>query len=186
MKKLIVFILAAGWFISSYSQEIIQLEETELTFEPTAKVVFEDYRNGIIRVKENYATQFQSDAVRFLKENFDIHRFIEESGEDNVQITVTMRSKKGLLMASYDGDGNLLKTFQKFKNVPIPAEVRNQVYAQYKNWELTKSKYIASGMEDKLDKEKYLLHLRNGKDREKLKITPASASGMGVATIEKY
>ena len=186
MKKFITFMLAvAAGIFTSYSQEVIQLEETELTFEPTGQVVFEDYSDGIVRIKENYAKQFQSNAIRFLVENFDINRFMRESGEGNDEFRVTVKSNNGILLASYDKEGKLEKTYQKFKDVPLPAAIRNQVFAQYEGWTMTNNKYIASGMKDKIDQEKYLVHLERGKDREKLKITPASASGLSVASIKK-
>lgn len=186
MKKFITFMLAvAACIFTSYSQEVIQLEETELTFEPTAQVVFEDYSNGIVKVKENYAKQFQSNAIKFLVENFDIYRFMREAGEGNDEFRVTVKSSNGILLASYDKDGKLDKTYQKFKDIPLPPAIRNQVFAQYGGWTMTKNKYVAYGMEDKIDQEKYLVYLERGKDKEKLKITPASVSGLSVATIEK-
>ena len=78
MKKFITFLLLAGWFITTYSQNVVQLEETTLTFEPTGQIVFEDYKNGVVKVKENYQAQFQSNAIAFVKENFDINRFRKE------------------------------------------------------------------------------------------------------------
>ncbi|MCG9972433.1 hypothetical protein [Christiangramia crocea] len=187
MKKFIILMLVAvGFVLTSYSQKVIQLEEAELTFEPTAQVVFEDYTNGIVRVKENYAKQFQSNAIKFLVENFDIYRFMREAGENLDQYDITVKSSNGVLLAQYNKEGNLVRTYQKFKDIPLSPEIRNQVFAQYEGWTMTKNKYIAAGMEDGIDKEKYLVHLERGKDREKLKITPARASGIGVATIEKY
>ncbi|TBW29141.1 hypothetical protein [Gramella sp. KN1008] len=186
MKKFITLLLLVAGFVYTSNAQIIQLEEAELTFEPTAQIVFEDYANGIVKVKEVYAKQFQSNAVKFLQENFDIHRFMRAVGEDNDQVRITVKSSNGILLASYDNDGNLEKTYQRFKNVPLPPAIRNQVYAQYEGWTMTKNKYVASGMADNLDREKYLIDLQRGKDKERLKITPASASGIGVATIEKY
>lgn len=184
MKKFITFMLVAvGFVFVSYSQ-VIQLEKVELSdFEPTAQIVFEDYANGIIKVKESYAEQFQSNAINFLVENFDIYRFMREAGEDTEQVNVTVKSSNGLLLASYDKNGELVKTYQKFKDIPLPPAIRNQVFAEYEGWTMTSNKYVASSMAEKIDKEKYLVHLQRGKDKEKLKITPSSSAGTGVAAI---
>lgn len=186
MKKIITFILVAGWVLNSYSQEVIQLEETTLHYEPTGEIVFEDYSNGIVKVKENYQRQFQSNAIAFINENFDLKRFREESGNMSGNIYVTVTSSNGQLRAVYNDKDELVKTYQQFKNVPLPYDVRNQVYANYLGWTLTKDKYIASGREANIDDEKYIVHLEKGKERTKLKIIPARSSVTGVASVEKY
>lgn len=186
MKKFIIFTFMLGFVFTTYSQDIIQLEETRLNFDPSAEVIFEDYQNGVVRVRENYSAQFQSDAIGFTLKNFDIHRFINESNIQKGDVLVTVRSSKGYLTATYDRDGNLLATSQKFKNIALPAMVRNEVYGQYQGWTMVKNKYAASGKEDNIDKEKYIVFLENGKDREKLKITPSKFSRSGVASVEKY
>lgn len=178
--------LVAGWVLASYSQKVIQLEETKLTFKPSAQVAFEDYSNGIMRVKENYARQFQSNAIQFMLENFDIYRFMRESGEEFDEINVTVQSSNGILMATYNEDGKLVKTFQKFKNVPLPNDIRTQVNGEYKNWKVQKNKYMAFGKNENLDQEQYVVYLKNGNSREKIKITPARTSRPGVAIIEKH
>lgn len=183
MKKFITLLLVAGWVLVSYSQEVIQLEETELTFTPTAEVVFEDYSNGIIKVKENFAKQFQDNAIKFLVDNFDIHRFIRESDEEFNEIKVTVKSSNGTLYATYDKNGELVNTFQKFKDVPLPSDIRNQLFASHgMGWEMLKNRYIASGKEDNIDNESYVVYMKNGNKKDKLKITPNRATG--VASIE--
>ena len=186
MKKIITFVLLAGWVLNSYAQEVIQLEETTLTFEPTGEIVFEDYENGIVKVKEKYQAQFQSDAIAFLNENFDIKRFREESGNPRGDVYVTVMSSNGKLNAIFNDRDELERTSQVFKDIALPYDVRNQVYANYEGWTLKKDKYIASGMESNIDKEKYIVYLERGKQKEKLKITPARSSVNGVALVEKF
>lgn len=186
MKRIITIIFLMGWVLTTYSQKVIQLEETKLNFTPTANIIFEDYANGIVKVRENYATQFHLNAIDFMIENFDIQRYIAETGNDPRDIIITATSSKGFLRAIYDDKGNLLNTFQKFVDIPLPYAVRNEVYAQYKGWTITRDKYIASGRESNIDTEKYIVYLEKGKDRAKLKITPASLTNTGVAMIEKF
>lgn len=185
MRKIITLILVAGWVLTSYSQEVIQLEETTLTFEPTGEIVFEDYENGIIRVKEKFQKQFQSDAVNFVNENFDINRYRSESGNTTGDVYVTVTSSNGYLSAIYNDKNIIFSTYQKFKNVPLPYDVRNEVYASFKGWTVTKNKYVAYGKGNGLDSENYIVNLEKGKNREKIKITPARTSASGVAMVEK-
>ncbi|MFV8225876.1 hypothetical protein [Christiangramia aquimixticola] len=184
MKKFIVLVLALGMAVGSFAQ-VIQLDETRLNFDPTAEIVFEDYQNGVVKVKEKYAAQFQGDAIKFMIRNFDIQRFIQEANVNAGDIVVTVKSSKGQLSASYDLDGNLLETSQRFTNINLPPSIRNQVYGNYQGWTMTKNKYMAFGKQDRIDKEKYIVILEKGNDRERVKIIPAQYNS-GVASIEKF
>ena len=186
MKKIITLILVLSWVLTAHSQDVIQLEETQVNFEPTGEIVFENYADGIIKVKENYQRQFQSNAIAFIHENFDLERFRKESGGLDGDIYITVSSSNGALNALYNQDNELVNTFQKFHNVPLPFDVRNQVYASYKGWTITKDKYIAYGRESNIDNEKYIVYLEKDNKREKIKITPARSSVNGVASIEKF
>ncbi len=185
MKKLITLFFVVAWVFTSYSQ-VIELEETTLHFVPTGEIVFEDYAEGIIKVKEKYNHQFQSNAIAFINENFDLNRFRLESGNDTGDIYITVKSSNGRLDAIYNDDNELVSTFQQFKNVPLPYDVRNQVYASYQGWTIVKDKYIAYGKDSNIDQEKYVVYLEKGNDREKIKIIPSRSSMTGVASIEKF
>ncbi|APG59600.1 hypothetical protein [Christiangramia salexigens] len=186
MKKFILLILVAGWVLNSYSQEVIHLEEAEVTFTPSAKIILNDLADGRVIVKENYARQFESNAIKFLVENFDIYGFMRanKSGDFD-EYLVTVKSKKGYLRANYDSDGSLVSTFQKFKNIPLPKSIRDQVFASYNTWELTNTAYIAKSQGTQIDDEKYIVTLRKGNMKEKIKISPDKVTGTGVASIEK-
>ncbi|MBT8319161.1 MAG: hypothetical protein KJP01_03445 [Gramella sp.] len=185
MRKIFTFILVAGWVLASYSQDVIELEEATVSFEPTGVIVFEDYSEGIVKVRENYQKQFQLNAIAFVNENFDINRFREESGNNDGDIYVTVKSSNGLLSAMFDKNNELVKTYQKFKNVPLPFDIRNQVYANYEGWTITKDIYTATGLQSNIDKEKYIVFLTKDNKREKIKIIPARSSVTGVASLEK-
>ena len=185
MKKFIIIIFVFILSIGAQAQDVIQLDETRINFSPTANLVFEDYPNGLVKVREKFAAQFQSDAIGFTKANFDIHRFLDEADIKSGDVIVTLRSKKGYLEATYDEKGNLLKTSQMFKDIALPALVRNEVFGKYMGWTMTRNKYQARGISDQLDNEQYIVVLRKGNDRQRLKITP-SKYDYGVASIEKF
>ncbi|MCB7480099.1 hypothetical protein [Christiangramia sediminis] len=184
MKKISTLILVFGWVLFSYSQNVIQLEETRLNFDPTAEIVFEDYENGIVRVKEKFTTQFQSDAIGFMKKNFDVLRYIEAQNDISGNLIVTAKSSKGYMTAIFNEDGEMVKNYQQFKDIALPYAIRNQVYSQYIGWTITSNKYIASGLGDHIDKQKYNVKLQKGKEKTKMKIVPG-ASVSGVASIDK-
>ncbi|WP_298247178.1 hypothetical protein [uncultured Christiangramia sp.] len=140
MKKFIIIIFVFILSIGAQAQDVIQLDETRINFSPTANLVFEDYPNGLVKVREKFAAQFQSDAIGFTKANFDIHRFLDEADIKSGNVIVTLRSNKGYLEATYDEKGNLLKTSQMFKDIALPALVRNEVFGEYMGWTMTRNK----------------------------------------------
>lgn len=182
MKRISTLILVMGWVLTSYSQKVIQLEETRVNFDPTAEIVFEDYENGIVRVKEKFYTQFQSDAIGFMKKNFDVFKYIEL--QDNIEgdLIVTAKSSKGYMTATFNEDGEMIKNYQKFKDIALPYHIRNQVYSQNKGWTITSNKYIASGLGEQIDKQKFSVKLQKGKEKTKMNIVP-EASVRGVASV---
>jgi hypothetical protein len=185
MRKIITLFFVLAWVLTSYSQKVIELEETTLHFEPTANIILADYAKGIVKVRENNAAQFQSNAVKFLIENFDLNEYREASGNTDGMLIVEVASSNGRLYATFDEKDELVKTYQKFKDIILPSEIRNQVYANYMGWTITKDRYIAYGKGHNIDTEKYIVFLKKGKDKERIKITP-SAIPTGVASIEKY
>jgi len=183
MKRILTLILVAGWVLTTYSQKVIQLEETRLNFDPTSEIVFEDYENGIVKVKEKFATQFQANAIGFLKQNFDISKFLKSQDMNSGDVIVTATSSKGFITATFNEDGEILKNYQRFKDVALPYVIRNEIYAKYKGWSITKNKYVASGLRDQIDKQKYLIKLERGKEKARMKISPSSSIS-GVASID--
>ncbi|WP_300438109.1 hypothetical protein [Christiangramia sp.] len=183
MKKFITLILVVGWVFTSYSQKVIQLEETRLNFDPSAEIVFEDYANGIVKVKEKFSSQFHSNAISFMKKNFDVARFLEAQGLDKGGVIVTAKSSKGFITATYNDNGEIVSNFQRFKDIPLPYEVRNQVYSQFQGWTMVSNKYVASGFGEQIDKEKYSFKLEKGKKRTTMKIIPGKAIS-GVASTD--
>ena len=183
MKRILTLFLVAGWVLTTHSQKVIQLEETRLNFDPTSEIVFEDYENGIVKVKEKFATQFQANAIGFLKENFDVLRFLESQDGISGDVTVTATSTKGFITATFNEDGEIVKNYQRFKDVALPYPIRNEIYASYQGWSITNNKYVASGLRDQIDKQKYLIKLERGKEKARMKISPSSSIS-GVASID--
>ena len=186
MKKFIIFSLLCGWVLTSYSQEIIQLEEAEVNFQPTAKIVFEDMKNGKLIVKEAYAKQFESNPIRFLSENFDIAKFIEANEDQGLgDIIVRIESSKGYLKANYDKNGDLEKTYQQFNDIVLPYELIQKLYVDNPGWSMTENKYLARSHGEEIVHEKYVIKMKDGNNSRKLKIDPLPRNTRsGVAYIE--
>lgn len=174
MKTLIVFLLiACGWF-AGQAQVVTQLEETKVEFTPFTVIPTSNWDTYEIVVKESYTGQFSKDALKFVKENFNAREVIKFINDPNYDTyLVSFRSRKGYLEAAYNEDGEMKYSYQTFKNVVLPLEIRRQVYTNYKGWNMVNNKYVASGNGDKLDREIYRIILKKDNKRQNIKIIPS-------------
>lgn len=183
MRTLIFSLLLIAVTTFSQAQEITQLEEAKVGFAPLDTEVTRSGDSFIYTVNESYAGEFSKDAIGFMQEHFDIDNFIAEFEGDYDNYLVSLRSSKGFLNADFDKEGNLVKTYQKFKDIVLPLDVRREVYMANKGWTMTQNKYIASGRGELIEKEVYKVKLENGNSKKSIKIDPR-ASGTSVASNE--
>ena len=183
MRTLIFSLLLIAVTTFSQAQEITQLEEAKVGFAPLDTEVTRNGDSFIYTVNESYAGEFSKDAIGFMQSHFDIDNFIAEFEGDYDNYVVTLSSSKGFLNADFDKHGNLVKTYQKFKDIVLPLDVRREVYMANKGWTMTQNKYIASGRGELIEKEVYKVKLENGNSKKSIKIDPR-ASGTSVASNE--
>ncbi len=69
---------------------------------------------------------------------------------------------EGKILATYDKDGRIIRTAEKFKDINLPIGVKEAVLKRFPNWTITKDIYIVHFHEDKGVKKKYKLKLVNG------------------------
>lgn len=78
---------------------------------------------------------------------------------------------EGKILASYDGEGNLLRTAERFKNVNVPPAVKQAIGKKYPNWTISRDIYRVTYHSDRADVERqYKLVLENGDQRIRVKV----------------
>jgi len=168
--------------IFSVKAQVIELDPANLKYSKTSFV-----QTGLnefqLKINEEYAGQFSSNPIAYVKKNFDIQEFIASIESKNFDsFEVNFKSTKGFLNAFYDKKGNLVSTFQQFKDIYVPKEIRENLYSKYKGWSMVKNKYVASGKLDRIDKAEYRIRLERGKEHQNIKITPKVIMNSGVAS----
>ena len=181
MKALTIMLLLC--FIgNAQAQKVIQLSEARVSYSPEMKLAG-NLNNLEVNVKEDYAGQFSHNPIKFMEENFDIQDLIGSLDAGTYdQFDVTFKSKKGYLMASFGKNGELIKTSQKFKDIPLPNELYHQLWRDYKGYSMVKNKYVASGRGNTITKQHYIISLKKGTDKQNVKLVPAIVAGGKVAT----
>lgn len=164
MKK--VFFCAA-LLVSSFVMKAqqIQLEEAKVLFTPQVIMVKGDHRSSTyeVKVKEASTGNFHRDPIAFMRRNLDMNHLMGEFEENNELFSVTFKSKKGRLVANFNEKGELLNTSQKFRNIILPRDLREDLYRNYKGWTMVSNKYEAKGSSTSVEKQEYHVKLKKGK-----------------------
>lgn len=183
MKTLIiclVLVLAAG---VSRAQKITELKEAKVGFAPLSSEVVRDGNSYAFNVKESYVGEFEANPIAFMEAYFDIQNFIDEVKHENYDsYQVTFSSKKGQLKADFDKEGNLGATSERFKNILLPAGLREQLYRDHEGWAMVKNVRVSRGENGLIDKEVYRIKLKNGTKSKTLKIDGMAAERNEVAS----
>lgn len=174
MKTLIVFLLIVCGMFTGQAQEVTQLKETKVEFTPYTVIPTSNLNTYEVVVKESYIGQFSKNALKFVQENFNASDLIKSINDPNYDTyLVSFRSSKGHLDATYDKDGEMRYSYQMFKDIVLPLEIRRNLYTNYEGWTMVKNKYVASGNGDKLDREIYRINIKKDNKRQNIKIIPS-------------
>lgn len=77
---------------------------------------------------------------------------------------------EGKILASYDNDGNFLRTIEKFKNTEIPSVVAQAVVNRYPGWTVSENAYLVNfHLENEVIRKEYKLLLERGNQRRRVK-----------------
>lgn len=80
---------------------------------------------------------------------------------------------EGKIVAAYDGDGKLIRTIEKFKNIKVPKEVSKSVAKRFPGWIIYEDVYKVNYHKTSgVTKQEYKLTLENGDKRLKVKTDP--------------
>ena len=72
-------------------------------------------------------------------------------------------------MATYDKEGKLLRTAEKYKNIRIPQAVSKAIYLKHPGWIIAKDAYLVNYYESEGAKKMYRLVLEKGDKRLRVK-----------------
>ena len=120
------------------------------------QVGFEDVAIPVKELQEKVAKYEVSDAD-FYRDDYDLYY-------------VTFYIPEGKVLAAYDGEGNLIRTAEKYKDVALPKAVMASVADRFPNWEVTKDVYLVNYYYKKGAKKVYKLKLENGDKTVRIKV----------------
>ena len=157
MKKLILGLLVIG-LTSQINAQIIELDEVKITAVNYKYLSAVDSKDVAIPVKllEEKVALFDLKNAEFYLDEYDLYQ-------------VKFFIPDGTILAVYDGDGKIIRTVERFKNVKLPNNVRMAVTEKYPNWSFKKDVYRVTYNDGKSTKE-YKIVLTNGDKTIRVKL----------------
>ncbi|MCM4160801.1 hypothetical protein FHG64_00370 [Antarcticibacterium flavum] len=176
MKKVILCLLLFGFLTTGQAQKVIELEVLNL---PDVMMVKVGKDATEYKIQELYENEFSSNSIGFIKEFFDMKRYLATVKKEKYDsYEITFKSKRGNVLAFYDKNGEWIKNFQNFKNVELPRNITEYLVTDYNGWTMIRNRYKAKGKEDKIDKEIFVITLKNGNKKQTLRLDAEKETGL--------
>ena len=150
MKKFIIGLLALGLT----SPLLAQVPKVEELSEVVVTAVNYKYLNAIdskevaipVQMLERKAAAYNVEDSDFYQDDYDIYY-------------VSFYIPEGKIVAAYNGEGEIIRTIERFENIKLPTAVRNAVAERFPNWTIVKDAYRVTYNQDKGANKTYKLKL---------------------------
>lgn len=159
MKKLFVGLIILGLTIQGFAQiNTVDLAEVEVLG------VNYKYLNEVgaseaaipVKILEKEAANFDLKSADF---------YVDEELEYNVYFKIP----QGKILAVFDGEGEIIRTSERFKDIALPLDVVNAVLKKYPGWTIGSDFYLVTYNKNKGVKKMYKLFLEKGKEKKRVK-----------------
>ncbi|WP_452228070.1 nicotinate-nucleotide adenylyltransferase [Lacinutrix sp. MEBiC02404] len=164
MKKIIRCVLVFGLTFSLYAQDptLTELDEVVLVNTNYKYISGTDAEDLAVPVEQ----------LELKAANFDI-KTLDVYADEYEFYEVYFIIPEGKILATYDSDGNILRTAEKFKDIDLPIPVVKAVLKRFPKWDITSDLYLVKYHEGDIAKKKYKITLTNGNKRIKVKLDAA-------------
>lgn len=158
MKKLIFGLLLLGLTTQIYAQEPEKLPEV---------VIVHNYK--YLNAVNPSEAAVPIEKLQMKVSNFNVKELDIYTDEYDLY-DVYFFIPEGKVLASYDKEGNLLRTVERYKDVNLPMPILNSVIRRFPNWTVTKNTYVVNYHDSGKTKKMYKLTLENGKQLIRVKL----------------
>ena len=178
MKNLILL------FISAFTMSLINAQETSIS--DIDSVVINDQYSVVNKDKKafitkalnfNYLTNIKANEASFivvqlqrLVANFDIKTSSVYDNSEAATYNVVFKNNQGEIVATYNNEGKILSTVEKYEDVVIPVNLRIAISKQFPGWAFQSNTYLISYTENNGISKKYKIKINKGKHKKTLKL----------------
>lgn len=161
MKKLLIGLLILGLSPHVFAQ----VEKTEMLSEVVIAAANYKYLNQVdyseaavpVKLLETKIAGYDLKNADFYDEQYDFY-------------TVSFFIPEGKVLASYDKNGKILYTVERYHDIALPKTILESLAERFPNWEITKDIYLINYHETKGIDKKYKITLQNGDQKIKVKL----------------
>lgn len=160
MKKLLIGLLLIGLTSQFYAQgEPEERIKTEELAEINILALNSTYLNRVVDKSaalpvqnlERKAAAYDITVTDLFSEEFDTYE-------------INFENSFGRVTATYDSDGEIMRSYEKFKDVKIPKEVSKSIAKKFPGWAITKTTYLVNYKQDGNLTRMYKIYLEKGKE----------------------
>ena len=170
MKKLLAGLLIIC-FSGMVQAQIEVLKETTIDYRPVSMKLDPGTQSVTIDIPEEYVGEFESDPLGFMKKKFNVNQLIQDNEDsDYTDYQVFLNTANGYMVATYDEDGDLLSTFQRFKDAQLPNEARQKIMKKSKNARVVEVKHVVITDGWDIQKEFYKVKLQDGDKTKRIRL----------------
>ncbi len=157
MKRILTGLLIFGLTIQSYAQitELPEIEIVGVNYKYLDAAGEADVAEPVKMLQRRAAT-FDLKNSEYYQDEYDTY-------------FISFFIPEGKILASYDRDGKLLRTAEKFKDIALPRAVAEAVAKRFPGWTIAEDVYLVNYHEAKGASKKYKLLLENGDKRMRIK-----------------
>ncbi|MEZ2414098.1 hypothetical protein ACA086_03985 [Muriicola sp. E247] len=141
MKKTVLSLMLLSIVSAGFAQE--EKEAIELKGVTVSPLNLE-YENTVVDKNMPPSVQnLERKAARFDITELDIYNGQFEAYE------VFFEQNNGSIIATYDSEGKILQSYERFKDITLPVAVREHIYKSHPGWKIHKDIYIVSYYDDR-------------------------------------
>ena len=165
MKNLFIGLMAIGLTSLCFSQSSMNgIEEVQLEGVVVSAPNY-SYLMNVLEVNTSpRVKQLELEAAKYdIRDAKNYHPSFE-----TIQVVFTQTN--GKIIAVYDNDGQIVKSYEKFKNVILPREVLSNIFMDHEGWQLNKDTYQVTYNRGEDVKKIYKVQLSKGDLKKNLTI----------------
>ena len=161
MKKFIVGLFVIGFT----SQVFAQVPKVEELSEVVVTAVNYKYLNAIDSKEVAIPVQMlERKAAAYDVRDADFYQ------DDYSTYYVSFFIPEGKIVAAYNGEGEIIRTIERFEDVKLPTSVRNAVAERFPKWTIVNDIYRVTYNQDNGANKSYKLKLKNGDKTMRVKV----------------
>lgn len=159
MKNVLIGLLFLGFTSLSFGQQdkIAAVELSEVNISPLNLSYLNKVQDATTPQKakklENVASRYDITEAEIFNRQFEAYEVVFKEGT-------------GIIIATFDKNGKILSSLEKFKDIALPPLVRISTVQNYPGWAITHDNYLVSYYENKDVSKTYKLKLRKDKKRK--------------------